>query len=133
MKKSAPSRSGTQVPRQSSRRQVLGGIAAAGALAAFSAPTVWAARQPKPKVIVIGGGFAGASCARFIKSADRGVDVTLLEPNPTYIACPLSNAVIAGLRELTAQQFGYRSLRAQGIDVLHRRATAVDAEKHTVT
>jgi sulfide dehydrogenase [flavocytochrome c] flavoprotein chain len=133
MKKSAPSRSGTQVQRQSSRRRVLGGLAAAGALAAFGAPTVWAARQPKPKVIVIGGGFAGASCARFIKGEDRGVDVTLLEPNPTYIACPLSNAVIAGLRELSAQQFGYRSLRAQGIDVLHRRATAVDTEKRTVT
>lgn len=133
MKKSAPLPSGTQVPGQSSRRRVLGGIAAAGALTAIGAPTVWAARQPKPKVIVIGGGFAGASCARFIKSEDGGVDVTLLEPNATYIACPLSNAVVAGLRELSAQQFGYRSLRAQSIDVLHRRATAVDTEKRVVT
>jgi sulfide dehydrogenase [flavocytochrome c] flavoprotein subunit len=133
MKKFAPSRSGTRVTRQSNRRQVLGGIAAVGAFAALGTPTVWAARKPRPKVIVIGGGFAGASCARAIKSEDSGVDVTLLEPNATYIACPLSNAVIAGLRELSAQQFGYRSLRAQGIDVLHRRATAVDTEKRSVT
>lgn len=131
MKKFAPLRSGTQVPGQSSRRQVLGGMAAAGMLAAFGAPA-WAARKAKPKVIVIGGGFAGASCARLIKSEDRGIDVTLLEPNETYIACPLSNAVIAGLRELKVQQFGYRGLRAHGVDVLHRRATAVDIEKRTV-
>jgi NADPH-dependent 2,4-dienoyl-CoA reductase/sulfur reductase-like enzyme len=84
-------------------------------------------------VVVIGGGFAGASCARAIKSEDRGIDVTLLEPNATYIACPLSNGVVAGVRELSAQQFGYRSLRSLGIDVLHRRATAVDTEKRTVT
>jgi sulfide dehydrogenase [flavocytochrome c] flavoprotein subunit len=131
MKKFAPLRSGTQVPKQSSRRQVLGGMAAAGVLATFGAPA-WAARKAKPKVVVIGGGFAGASCARLIKSEDRGVDVTLLEPNDTYIACPLSNAVIAGLRELEVQQFGYRGLRAHGIDVLHRRATAVDVERRTV-
>lgn len=132
MTKFAPSRSGMRVPRQSSRRAVLGGMAAAGALAALESPTAWAARKPKPKVVVIGGGFAGASCARFIKNEDRGVDVTLLEPNATYIACPLSNAVIAGLRELKAQQFGYASVRAQTIDVLHRRATAVDTERRTV-
>src|SRR5687767_12427755 len=131
MKKFAPSRSGTRVPRQSSRRHVLGGMAAAGVLAAFGAPA-WAAGKAKPKVVVIGGGFAGASCARLIKSEDRGIEVTLLEPNATYIACPLSNAVVAGLRELNAQQFGYRGLRAHGVDVLHRRATAVDVERRTV-
>lgn len=133
MKKFAPSLSGMRVTRRSNRRQILGGIAAAGTLAAFGVPTVWAARKPTPKVVVIGGGFAGASCARSIKSEDRSIDVTLLEPNITYIACPLSNAVVAGFRELSAQQFGYRSLRPLGVDVLHRRATAVDTEKRTVT
>jgi sulfide dehydrogenase [flavocytochrome c] flavoprotein chain len=133
MKKFAPSRSGTRVTRQSSRRQVLGSMAAAGALAAFGAPVVWAARKPAPKVVVIGGGFAGASCARLIMSEDPAIAVTLLEPNATYIACPLSNAVVAGLRDLSVQQFSYRTLRGQGIDVLHRRATAVDAEKRTVS
>lgn len=132
MKKFVPSRSGTRVPRQSSRRQVLGGMAAAGALAALGSSSAWAARKPAPRVVVIGGGFAGASCARLIKTEDRGVDVTLLEPNATYIACPLSNAVIAGIRELKAQQFSYGALRARGIDVLHRRATAVDSAKRTV-
>ena len=94
---------------------------------------MWAARRPKPRVVVIGGGFAGASCARFIKSEDRDIKVTLLEPNATYTACPLSNAVIAGLRELQAQQFGYEGLRNHGLDVLHSRATVVDAEKRMVT
>jgi sulfide dehydrogenase [flavocytochrome c] flavoprotein chain len=108
-------------------------MAAAGALAAFGAPVVWAAGKPAPKVVVIGGGFAGASCARLIKNEDAGVEVTLLEPNATYIACPLSNAVVAGLRDLSVQQFSYQTLRGRGIDVLHRRATAVDTEKRTVS
>lgn len=116
----------------SNRRQLLRGLAATGALLACGGAPVWAARRPKLRVVVIGGGFAGASCARFIKSEDRDIDVTLLEPNATYSACPLSNAVIAGLRELQAQQFGYQALRNNGLDVLHQRASAIDAEKHTV-
>ena len=133
MKKSAPSRGGTPVPRPSSRRRLLRGMAAAGALAVFDGSPVWAARRPKPRVVIIGGGFAGASCAGFIKSEDRGIDVTLLEPNAIYIACPLSNSVIAGLRGLQRQQFGYTAMRDRGIDVLHCRATGVDAEKRMVT
>jgi sulfide dehydrogenase [flavocytochrome c] flavoprotein subunit len=50
---------------------------------------------------VIGGGFAGASCARALKQIDpQNCSVTLVEPNPTFTACPFSNGVIAGLRDL---------------------------------
>ncbi len=132
MKKSEPLRSGTCVPRQSSRRAVLGGIAAGGMLAAFGLPSARAAGKAAPRVIVIGGGFAGASCVRWIKNEDRAIAVTLVEPNATYVACPLSNAVIAGLRPLDQQKFGYDRLRADDIDVVHRSVTAVDAKRRTV-
>lgn len=111
---------------------MLGGIAAGGVLAALGMHGARAAAKSAPRVVVIGGGFGGASCARLIKSEDREIAVTLIEANSTYIACPFSNSVIAGLRELKQQQFGYGRVRADGIDVIHRRVTAVDAKQRTV-
>jgi len=83
-------------------------------------------------VVVIGGGFAGASCARALLRQELAVDVTLVEPNPTYTACPFSNAVIAGLRSLESQTFGYGRLRSAGIKVVHRRVSAVETQQRTV-
>lgn len=132
MKKFAPLRSGTCVTNRSSRRAVLGGIAAGGVLAAFGLPSARAADKAAPRVVVIGGGFAGASCARSIKNEDRAIAVTLVEPNATYLACPFSNAVIAGLRQLDQQKFGYDRLRDDGIEVVHHSVTAVDNQRRTV-
>ena len=77
------------------RRTLLKSTAAAGAAALLPAP---AFAQAAARVVVIGGGFAGASCARELKRA--GLTVTLVEPNATYTACPFSNGVLAGLRPL---------------------------------
>lgn len=132
MKKSKPLPSGMRAPDRSSRRAVVGGLAAGGVLAAFGMRRAGAAANAAPRVVVIGGGFAGASCARLIKNEDRGISVTLVEPSSTYIACPFSNAVITGLRELAQQKFGYDRMRADGIDVVHRKVTAVDASSRAV-
>ena len=84
-------------------------LKAASAAALLPMPAL--AQGAGPKVVVIGGGFAGASAARFVKKANPAIGVTLVEPNPTFTACPFSNGVIAGLRPLTAQQFNYRQAR----------------------
>jgi sulfide dehydrogenase [flavocytochrome c] flavoprotein chain len=81
--------------------------------------------------VVVGGGFAGATCARFLKR--HGLDVTLVEPNPTFIACPLSNAVLTGLRPMESQQFGYDGVRRDGVTVVHQRATRIDPQARRVT
>ena len=57
-------------------------------------------RRRAPRVVVVGGGFAGATCARALKKLDPRIAVTLVEANRTFTACPFSNLVIAGLREL---------------------------------
>ena len=88
--------------RRTSRRQFLKTASAAALL-----PLPAVAQSAGPKVVVIGGGFAGASAARFIKKANPAITVTLVEANPTFTACPFSNGVIAGLRPLRAQQFNY--------------------------
>jgi NADPH-dependent 2,4-dienoyl-CoA reductase/sulfur reductase-like enzyme len=89
--------------------------------------------QSSPRVVVIGGGFAGASCARALWQLDPKLQVTLIEPNRTFTACPLSNEVIAGLRGIEAQQFGYDKVAAAGITVIAQAATKVDAGARTVS
>jgi sulfide dehydrogenase [flavocytochrome c] flavoprotein subunit len=112
-----------------SRRRFL--KSAAAAATGLFAPAVIA--QAAPRVVIIGGGFAGTSCARALRKADQRIAVTLVESNATFTACPLSNAVIAGLRELTAQQFTYERVVADGITLLRASATAIDAQARSVT
>jgi sulfide dehydrogenase [flavocytochrome c] flavoprotein chain len=106
------------------------GVAAA---ASALAPRAARGQGATPRVVVVGGGFAGASCARALRQADPRVVVTLVEPNTTFTACPFSNAVIAGLRELPAQQFTYDRVAADGITIARTTATAVDAQARSVT
>ena len=87
--------------------------------------------QVLPKVVVIGGGFGGASAARALRR--QGMDVTLVERDASYTACPFSNAVIAGLRPMDRQVLGYEGLRGQGIAVAAQAATGVDATARRVT
>jgi NADPH-dependent 2,4-dienoyl-CoA reductase/sulfur reductase-like enzyme len=85
------------------------------------------------RVVVVGGGFAGATCSRFIRRIDPRIMVTLVEPGRTFTACPFSNVVIAGLRELGEQQFGYSKLAADQVTLRFAAATAVDPRGRTVT
>ena len=117
---------------KASRREFLKSAVAGTASATFlSVPTL--ARGAAPRVVVVGGGFAGASCARALRKADPAIAVTLVEATPTFTACPFSNAVIAGLRALSAQQFTYERIAADGIVVARTTATAVDAQARAVT
>jgi sulfide dehydrogenase [flavocytochrome c] flavoprotein subunit len=113
-----------------SRRQFLKlGVAASTALMPLPA----FAQGSGPRVVVVGGGFAGATCARALRHADPRITVTLVEANPTFTACPFSNAVIVGLRQLSAQQFTYDRVAADGITVTRGTATGIDPQARTVT
>ncbi len=100
--------------------------------AAGLAPAVVSA-QGRAKVVVIGGGFGGATAARTLKALQPALDVTLVEPNPVYTSCPFSNAVLANLREIDRQQFGYDGIKSAGVTVAQTSASAVDAEAKSVT
>lgn len=113
------------------RRRFLVGAASAAAAAHF--PLRPAPAQGAGRVVIIGGGFAGASCARALKRLDPRLAVTLVDPNPTFTACPFSNLVIAGLRDLAEQQFTYEKIAAAGIDIAKRAATGVDPQTRSVT
>jgi sulfide dehydrogenase [flavocytochrome c] flavoprotein chain len=100
--------------------------------AAAFAPSI-ASAQGAGRVVVVGGGFAGATCARVAKKLEPKLDVTLVEPSATFTACPFSNGVIGGLRDLKAQQFGYDAIKRDGVTLAQTTATAVDAAAKSVT
>ena len=86
-------------------------------------------RAAVARVVVVGGGFGGATCARALLA--EGASVTLVEPNPTYVSCPFSNLVISGLREPAGQEFGYDGVRRAGVAVAHQPAAGIDpAARH---
>ncbi len=111
------------------RRGVLAGMSAA-AVSSLAAPEAFA--QIRTRLVVIGGGFGGATAARRLKALLPGADVTLIEPNATYMACPFSNLVVTGLRDLGAQIFSYAELSKEGVTVARDRAIDVDAVARTV-
>jgi sulfide dehydrogenase [flavocytochrome c] flavoprotein chain len=112
-----------------SRRQFVATVAAG---AAASLPRPLLAQGAQPRIVVIGGGFAGATAARFLKRTDPRLIVTLVEPNAIFAACPFSNEVIAGLRDMRAQLFGYDRIAADGVVIAHQTATGVDGQARTV-
>jgi NADPH-dependent 2,4-dienoyl-CoA reductase/sulfur reductase-like enzyme len=113
--------------RLPTRRDVACGLAASAAALAYPSFAQGAAR-----VVVIGGGFAGAGCARALRHVDPKLQVTLIEPKTFYFACPFSNEAIAGLREFEAQQFRYDRIAADGVTVVAQTAVKVDAQARTV-
>ena len=112
------------------RRDTVRGLAA---LTASLALPVIARAQSAARVIVIGGGFGGSACARALKRINPKLQVTLIEPNKVFTSCPFSNEVIAGLREIEAQQFGYGKIAAEGIVVIAQAAMRIDPSARSVT
>jgi sulfide dehydrogenase [flavocytochrome c] flavoprotein subunit len=86
----------------------------------------------KARIVVVGGGFAGAAAAKYLKMMSAGLDVTLVEKQKIFTSCPLSNEVIAGHGRLEDLQIGYDGLVKRGINVVFDEATAIEPEKKTV-
>jgi NADPH-dependent 2,4-dienoyl-CoA reductase/sulfur reductase-like enzyme len=118
------------VTRLPTRRDVARGIAATAAASALPWPSF---AQTSARIVVIGGGFGGASCARTLRKLDPKLQVTLIEPSRIFTACPFSNEVIAGLRELPAQQFTYDSLAAEGVKVIVQAAAKIDPQARSIS
>jgi sulfide dehydrogenase [flavocytochrome c] flavoprotein chain len=114
---------------RTSRRAFLKSAVAAGT-SLLPLPAV--AEAAPPRVVVVGGGFAGATVARALKRADARIAVTLVETNRTFTACPFSNGVIAGLRDISAQQFNYEKTVADGVVIATGTANLVDAQARSL-
>lgn len=111
------------------RRDFLKVIGAAGAVTGLGS-LVWpmeALAAASGKVVVVGGGFGGATCARYLKRWGPQLDVTLVERDTSYITCPFSNEVLSGNLDISKITHDYGNIHAQGINVVHDEVTAIDA------
>jgi len=106
-------------------------VTGAGAAAALAgcATTTSAAR---PHVVVVGAGFGGATCAKYLRQWGPNIDVTLIEPNDKFVSCPFSNWVLGGLRTMDDITHSYDNLPKHGIKMVKDYVVAVDAAKRTV-
>ena len=87
-----------------------------------------------PRVVVVGGGFGGATCAKYLRIYDPTLNVTLVEQNANHITCPGSNWMLGGLRKIEDLTQNYDALRNKhGVNVMHDRVTGVDPGKRLVT
>ncbi len=111
--------------------KLTGGAAAVGLTACAGGPSI--AGNYKHRVVVIGGGYAGAVCAKYIRMADPSCKVTLIEKDKYYYSCPLSNWVVANFRDLEVQKWGYDGLKGHGVEVVHDAATKIDPVGKKVT
>ena len=87
-----------------------------------------------PKVVVIGGGFSGATAAKYIRMwSDQKIQVTLVEPSDYFMSCPISNLVIGGSKTMADITTPYDNLtKRHGVQVVKDRVNSIDADKRTV-
>ena len=119
------------------RRELIQAIFGAGfgggMLAALPGCATSGAVPASAKVVVVGGGYGGATAAKYVRLLSaRAVDVVLIEPNRSFVSCPISNLVVGGVRQLADITTSYDGLRAHGVNVVHDSVTAIDAARKTV-
>jgi len=112
------------------RRGFLHLSGAAATLALVGCATVPA--RPKARVVIVGGGFGGATAAKYIRLYDPTIEVTLVERETAFTSCPMSNLVIGGMTKIEQLRQSYDGLRKHGVRVVTDEATAVDADKRMV-
>ena len=87
----------------------------------------------KPKVVVVGGGYGGATAAKYIAMWSEGkIDVTLVERDAQFVSCPLSNLVLGGSKSMGDISVAYGGLAKYGVRQIRGEATGFDATKRTL-
>ena len=115
------------------RRSFLHSAAALGLLGAAGCATT--SIPARARVVVIGGGYGGATAAKYVRLlSDHKIEVVLIEPNDAFVSCPLSNLVLGGSRQIADMTTPYTGLaRNHGVTVVKDMATAIDTGRKTVT
>ena len=105
----------------------------AASLAAAASGCATPDRAPsRARVAVIGGGYGGATAAKYIRVLDPAIEVVLIEPNEAFVSCPLSNMVLGGFKSMADITVSYEGLAKHGVRVVRDTATAVDMDRKQV-
>ena len=116
--------------RSFERRDFLKLGGATAALAAAGCATT--KPDAKAKVVVVGGGFGGATAAKYLRLWSPSVEVTLVERLPSFTSCPMSNLVYGGSKTMADISFSYGGLQRYGVRVVQDDAKAVDTTARVV-
>jgi sulfide dehydrogenase [flavocytochrome c] flavoprotein chain len=105
----------------------------AGAMAGTFPGISLAAGSAQGRVVIIGGGYAGATAAKYLRlwGGDQ-LEIILLEKNTTFVSCPLSNLVLGGSKRIGELTFNFSGLDRYGIKRLHEEVTAIETERRRV-
>lgn len=118
------------------RRQFIraGSAASAASVLGLAAGCASTGAGAGGQVVVIGGGYGGATAAKYIRMWSEGrVQVTLVEPNDSFISCPISNLVLGGSKQMADITTSYDNLgKRHGVKIIKDRAVAIDADKRQV-
>ena len=115
------------------RRTFLKATSATGAVAVSALSGCATIGNSGPKVVIVGGGYGGATVAKYIKMWGPHIDVTLIERDIEFVSCPLSNLVLGGSQTMKDITLGYDTLQKKyGVKMVRGEAIAVDAEKKNV-
>jgi NADPH-dependent 2,4-dienoyl-CoA reductase/sulfur reductase-like enzyme len=115
------------------RREFLKAGAAGVALGLSGCATPGTSVATKARVAVIGGGYGGATAARYIRMLDPSIEVVLIEPNEAFVSCPISNMVLGGFKSMADITTPYTGLvRRHGVKLVRDTATAIDMDKKQV-
>ena len=114
------------------RREFLKAIGAGVSTAALAA-CAGSPSRAGAKVVVVGAGYGGATCAKYLRMWSNGaLDVTLVEANRAFVSCPLSNLVLGGSKQIADLTIGYDGLVKRGVNVILETATVIDPQRQTV-
>ncbi len=105
---------------------------AAGAVALRGARAVQTGGRVKAKVVVVGGGFAGSSCALALRQLSPAIEVALVDPDDPYITCPMSNSALAGLRSFDSISVSRRGLDLAGVNYVRERVNSIAPQQRRV-
>ncbi|MGD8999506.1 MAG: FCSD flavin-binding domain-containing protein [Granulosicoccaceae bacterium] len=112
------------------RRQFLKYLGGSSALLAAMGPLA-SCGKPAPtatgRVIIVGGGFGGSTCAKYLHRFDPMLDITLIEPAERFVTCPFSNMVMTDMRDLNSISHSYAAHSKRGVKVVHASVTEIDA------
>jgi sulfide dehydrogenase [flavocytochrome c] flavoprotein chain len=115
------------------RRRFLRLTALAAASGVSGLPLAARAGTPtKGRVVIVGAGFAGSACALQLRRLDPSIDVSLIDPLESYVTCPMSNEVVAGLRALASLTVSRAGVRRAGVRLVRDRVAAIDVSARDV-
>lgn len=117
------------------RRDFIKATAAISALLLSHNGFAKASKPPLGRVVVVGGGYAGATAAKYLRLWSLGaIEVVVVEPNTQFVSCPLSNLVLGGSKTINDLTFGYNALKTNhGIQWVQDKVTAINADAKKVT